>query len=235
MPGFVYGRAKATMDIVRGEVMKVMKNTSLILCVVVITGVLTQNALALPYSTYGYNNGWEGYKSYNEDGVKMTLVFNVYDTVANPTEFTWNGGTAKPSDDRYIYAYQIINDSTSQDISLFNLLDKSKNPLSQQLMHSSCSQMDSTLSVAPSPKVCTEQGIWEWSAATTGLLSAGKNSWYLIFSSDNAPTRGSFKVEAASGSDPVVPDPVPEPCTLTLFGIASALYAAKRGRKRQAE
>jgi hypothetical protein len=220
--------------------MKMMKNTSFIVSVIFAAGILTQSAMALPYSTYGDQNNWSGYKSYNEDGIKMTLIFNVYDTVAHPTEFTWNSsatGTTKPAGDRYVYAYQIINDSTSQDISLFNLLDKSKNPLSQQLMHASCSQWDgSSLSVGPSPQVATQQGIWEWSAASGGLLSAGKNSWYLIFSSDNAPTKGSFKVEASSGTDPAVPgEDVPEPCTLALFGIASALYAAKRGRKRQAE
>jgi PEP-CTERM putative exosortase interaction domain len=212
--------------------MKVMKNANLILCVIVITGILTQNALALPYSTYGSENGWQGYKSYNKDGVNMTVVFNVYDTVANPTEFTWNGGAAMPDTDRYIYAYQITNNSDSQDISVFNLLDKSKNPLAQQLMHSTCSQSDgSSLSVAPDPAVSTQQGIWEWTASG-GLLSAGKNSWYLIFSSDNAPTKGSFEVEAASQTEP--PVPTPEPGTLALLGIASAMFAAKRGKKRQA-
>ncbi len=198
-------------------------------------GIFVQNALAMPYSTYGSENKWQGYKNYNGDGVNMTLVFNVYDTVANPTEFSWSGG--KPNDDRYVYAYQIINKSDSQDISLFSLLDKAKNPLAQQLMSNSSSQWDgSTLSIAPSPKVCTEQGVWEWSAVSGDPLAAGKNSWLLILSSDNAPTRGSFKVESGTESNPIVPgNETPEPCTLALFGIASALYAAKRGRKRQAE
>jgi hypothetical protein len=213
--------------------MKMMKNSNLILCVTIIMSVLVQNAMALPFSTYGSDKNWQGYKNYSENGVKMTLLFNVYDTVANPTEFTWSGG--KPTDDRYIYAYQIINDSASKDISLFSLLDKAKNPLSQELMNSSSSQWDgASLSVAPSPKVCVDQGIWTWSAASDSLLSAGKNSWYLILSSDNAPTKGSFKVETSSGTEPPVPD-VPEPATLALFGFASALFAAKRGRKRQAE
>ena len=213
--------------------MKVMKNLKL-LCVIVVAGILTQNAMALPYSTYGDNHGWQGYKTYNNDGIKMTVSFNVYDTEANPTEFTWNGAADKPDTDRFIYAYQIFNNTDSLDIGLFNLLDKSNNPLSQYVMHSSCAQSDgSALSVAPSPGVCSEQAMWEWTASG-GLLSAGKNSWYLIFSSDNAPVKGSFRVEAASETDPPVPE-VPEPGTLALFGIASALYAAKRGRKRQAE
>ena len=216
--------------------MKVMKNTNLILCAVIVMGSLAQNAMALPYSTYGDDNGWQGYKNYNKGGVDMTLVFSVYDTVANPTEFTWNGGAAKPSDDRYVYAYQIINNSDSQDISLFNLLDKSKNPVAQQFMHSTCSQWDgSMLSVAPDPLVSTEQGIWQWSSER-GFLTAGKNSWYLIFSSNSEPVKGSFMVEAASDEgSPLVTAPIPEPCTLVLFGAALALFAAKRGRKRQAE
>ena len=218
---------KSIKDVGRGES---MKNTILMLCVIIVMGVFTQNSLALPYSTYGYDNGWEGYKTYNQSGVDLTVVFNVYDTVANPTEFTWNGGTSFT--DRYIYAYQITNNSDSQDISLFTLLDKSNNPISQQLMHSTCSQSDgSSLSVAPDPEVSAQQGIWEWTASG-GFISAGKNSWYLIFGSDNAPTKGSFKVSTASETEP--PIPTPEPCTLALIGIASAMFAAKRGKKRQA-
>ena len=213
--------------------MKVMKNIDL-LCVLIVVGALVQNAMALPYSTYGVDNGWQGYKNYNNGGINMTLMFNVYDTVANPTEFTWLGATAKPSDDRYIYAYQIINKSNSEDISLFNLMETSNSPISQQFMHSTCSQWDgSEFSVAPDPKVSVEQGIWQWSSEV-GYLTAGKNSWYLIFSSDNAPIKGTFRVEAASQTEPPVPE-VPEPGTLALFGVASALYAAKRGRKHQAK
>jgi hypothetical protein len=212
---------------------EVMKNTNLILCAVIVMGSLAQNAMALPYSTYGDNNKWQGYKNYNKGGVDMTLIFNVYDTVAYPAEFSWMGGAAKPSDDRYVYAYQIINYSDSQDISLFNLLDKSKDPIAQQFIHSTCSQWDgSALSVAPDPQVSTEQGIWQWSPKG-GFLTPGKNSWYLIFSSNSEPVKGSFMVEAVSdqGSPPVT-TPIPEPCTLVLFGAASALFAAKRGRKR---
>jgi len=194
-------------------------------------GSLAQNAMALYYSTYGYENKWQGYKNYNQDGIDMTLSFNVYDSVANPTEFTWSG--AATQNGRYIYAYQIINHSDSQDIGLFSLLDKSGNPLAQQIMHSTCSQSDgSVLSVAPSPQVSTEQGIWAWSSVSGELLSAGENSWYLIFSSNNAPVKGSFKVEASSGTEPPTPD-VPEPCTLALFSAASALLASKRSRKRR--
>ena len=209
--------------------MKVMKNTSL-LCVLIV-GALAQNAMALYYSTYGSENNWQGHKNYNQDGIDMTLYFNVYDTVANPTEFTWSG--AATQNGRYIYAYQITNHSDSQDIGLFSLLDKSGNPLAQQLMHSTSTQWDgSALSVAPDPKVSGEQGIWQWSA-DGGFLTAGKNSWYLIFSSDNAPVKGSFKVETSSETEPPTPD-VPEPCTLALFGAASALLASKRSRKCRA-
>ncbi len=211
--------------------MKVLKNSLMVLCVLIMTAACAQNAFALPYSTFGSVNKWQGYKSYNQDGIDMTVMFNVYDNLTNPGEFTWNGAAVKPSADRYIYAYQIINNSNSQDISLFNLLDKSNNPLSQQVMHSSSSQSDgSALSIAPDP--CPEQGKWEWSVSS-GFLTAGKNSWYLIYSSDLAPVKGNFRVEAASQTEPPVP-PVPEPCTLALFGIASTLFAAKRGRKRQA-
>jgi hypothetical protein len=209
--------------------MKVMKNSLTVLCVSFVLGICTENVLALPYSAFGAANGWQGYKSYNQDGIKMTVMFNVYDTAVNHGEFTWNSSV--PQDGRYIYAYQILNDTTSKDISLFRLLDKSNNPLDQSTMNSSTSQSDGFLtSVKPGP--CAEQGLWEWTP-DTGFVGAGDRSWYLIFSSNYAPVKGSFKVETA-GDEGDISHPTPEPASLALLGAASALFAAKRGRKRQA-
>jgi len=65
--------------------------------------------------------------------------------------------------------------------------------------------------------------MWVWDG-----IVADKYSWYLIFSSNYAPTSGNFTVTDESSA----PVPIPEPGTMALFGIASALYAAKRDKKR---
>lgn len=207
-----------------------MKAASLLIVIIIATMPAQNASAALPYSTYGVKNGWWGYKDYKKDGFDVRLIFNVYDTQDYPGEFTWGGEAAMPDTDRYIYAYQVFNISDSQDIGVFSLLDKTNNLLAQQLMHSSCAQTDGTSSsVAPDPEVCLKQGIWEWSASG-GFLSAGTNSWYLIFSSGSAPVKGSYKVEQAA---PETEPPVPEPATLALFGAASAMFAANRRIKRR--
>jgi hypothetical protein len=73
-------------------------------------------------------------------------------------------------------------------------------------------------------------------ALPSGSLDGGKRGGYYTYSdgdglnSNYAPTNGNFTV-AAEGDTPV---PVSEPGTMVLFGVVSDLYAAKRGRKRQA-
>ena len=91
--------------------------------------------------------------------------------------------------------------------------------------------------VMSDPNPSALQGEWEWMPGV-GFITAGEYSAYLIFGSAYAPTAGSFTVKAPEESDPGVPNgasEVPEPGILALFGIASAMFAAKRGKKRQAE
>jgi hypothetical protein len=67
-----------------------------------------------------------------------------------------------------------------------------------------------------------KQAWWKFEG---GLLVAGKDSWFLVFSSANNWTSGSYKMEPASDQ---IPLPNPEPCTLALLGLGSTILFAKR-------
>jgi hypothetical protein len=208
--------------------MKVMKNIVAVFSVVIVIGMLVQNALALPSSSFD-GGKWGGYDTYSDGaGLNVTVVFNVY--AANSGEFTWGGGVPIPSTDSYIYVYQIFNSSSSENVKSFNLLNSDKSAVASSLMHQTCSQTDGSGGISPDLSVSATPGTWVWSS-NGGYVLAGAHSWYLIYSSNDAPTTGDFAVNTDSPTTP--PVPTPEPCTMALFGIASVLYAAKRGRKRQ--
>jgi hypothetical protein len=215
--------------------MKVMKAIGF-LSMLIMTAILVQEAAALPVSTYGSANGWAGYKTYTGDDFDVTVVFNVYDTVAYPDEFTWECDDAEmPDTDRYIYAYQVIASNDSKDVAAFRILDAAGASLSETSMHSTCAQADDAgVGISPDPVVSAVQGIWEWTAAV-GFVEAGESSWFLIFSSAYAPTAGTFAVKAPEESDIPVPPEVPEPGTIALLGVASSLFIARRTKKRQSQ
>ncbi|MGB7581997.1 MAG: hypothetical protein WBL85_06065 [Sedimentisphaerales bacterium] len=210
--------------------MKVMKNIVAVLSVIMVITVLAQNALALPSSSLD-GGKWGGYNTYSDGaGLNVEVVFNVY--TASSGEFTWGGGVPMPSTDPYIYVYQLFNESSStESVESFSVLNSDKSAVASSLMHQTCSQSDGSGGISPDPSVSVTPGVWVWSSGV-GYLLANDHSWYLVYSSNYAPTTGDFAVNAASTTPP--PVPTPEPCTMALFGIASALYAAKRGRKRQA-
>jgi len=191
--------------------------------------LLVQNAGAagsLPSSTYGEDNGWEGYKYYNENGFDLVISFNVYDTLRYPNEFVWEADEIeKPDTDRYIYAYQIFsNPLDTKDISYFSILDINKDPIFQSSMHATTTQPDEQgVGIAPDPLVSIRQGAWEWSLATD-FLAAGKSSTYLIFSSPYAPTKGTFEVK--SSADTQGEPPVPEPGTIAFLSIGALIVRA---------
>ena len=75
--------------------------------------------------------------------------------------------------------------------------------------------------------------IWEFSGEGIGetILLAGDHSWFLMFSSDKTPVVGDFRIEGPEEGD--VPAPMPEPGTLMLLGIGSALIFTRRRKSAQ--
>jgi len=240
---------KSIKNVGKGESMKVTKVIG-VLSVLIIAVMLVQDAAALPSSSYVDGNGksWQGYKTYTQDGYDAVLEWAVYNVAANP----WAGSVQFPAGDQYIYAYQLLNNtSSSKDIGSFSVLDIGGNPITQTLIHETQAVADGQ-GVMPDPNPSAVQGEWKWTPGV-GFITAGKYSAYLIFSSAYAPTVGSFTVKTPAESDSGVPggtgatgatgttdttgavNQVPEPGILALLGIASAMFAAKRGKKRQAE
>ncbi|MBN2455259.1 MAG: PEP-CTERM sorting domain-containing protein [Sedimentisphaerales bacterium] len=181
----------------------------------------------LPESSY-QGGAWQGSRYYNLDSINVKIDFAVYDTLAYPGEFTWAGEVDMPDTDQYIYAYQIFNSPAEgyDDIASFRLLDTDGQEIDESLMHSTCSQKDSDIpvleGVVPEPTVSTVQGQWVWSIAG-GYISQGEHSWFLIFSSEYAPTAGTYEVTAPAD----IPVPTPEPATALLLSLGCAMLIVR--------
>lgn len=218
-----------------------MKNIVAVLSIVMVIAVLVQDAVALPSSSYvdGDGKSWQGYKGYTQDGYDVELEWVVYDIAANP----WAGSVNFSAGDQYVYAYQLFSntDSTTK-IGSFSVLDIGGNPITQTLMHDTQAVANGQ-GIMPDPNPSALQGEWKWMPGI-GFITAGQYSAYLIFGSASAPTAGSFTVKVPGESAPGIPGEgggtgktsnIPEPGALALLGIASAMLAARRGKKRQAE
>lgn len=196
---------------------------------VLIAAMSVQKAHAiLPYSTYGYDNGWQGSIAYNEDGLDLIINFNVYDPWTYD-DFTWEG-EAPLLDDRYIYAYQIFSTMSTEDIDYFSVLDIDGSLIPDSVINSTTTQPDELgLGISPDPCTSVVQGAWEW--AQDNLLVAGGFSTWLIFSSPNPPTPGTFEVKIAEEEEEPFPVPeVPEPTMVALLGAGAAMILRK-GRR----
>jgi hypothetical protein len=192
---------------------------------------------SLPDSTFAaQQNNWQGRKTYDEGTgdarLNILVEFCVYDT-----ENLLKTGEKQLVDalnlsGRYIYAYQIWNHPTEskKELTTFQLLNDDGNEIHDAAFKNDTGCYDDgTNGVAPAPKVSTLQGAWTF---TPGDLTPGNHSWFLVFSSDNAPTKGDFTVTPSSGADlPVSHNP--EPGTVALLGVGSGLFAARRKKERR--
>ena len=205
--------------------MKITKKIGLVTALLVVI-LSAQNASALYNSSL---DEWEGNKSYTQDGFNLVLEWAVYTMAENPFS-----GVTFLSGDQYIYAYQIINKTPSQDVGFFSVLDLGGDPISQSLMHATQGiSIAQSINPYPNPSYDSEQGIWRWvttSEGGSGYVGEGHYSAYLVFSSPNAPTKGSFRIEPPENTPPI---PSPEPGTIALFSVASGFLIMKHRRKLQ--
>lgn len=213
--------------------MKAMKKSSIVGVLILMAFAVQTASASLPYSTYGAENKWAGYKDYKQDNFDARVLFNVYSVASQ--EFSWQGENPIPEGDKWIYAYEIINngDQSNNTVGYFHLLDLEGNPIAQHLMHNTDSQNDGSGGIAPdSTETTGKEGEWGWSI-DGGYIEAGQHSWYLVFSSDHAPTRGKFDIHAGlQQGDPGVP--TPEPASIILFGSAAGWIIARRNKKQRA-
>jgi hypothetical protein len=215
----------------RGCEMKEIRLLSLLF----VATLFAQNAVAtiLPYSSHYQGRS---YFSDSATGVTGHVDFAVYDTgPLAPHGDEWAGaGFAAPGAGQYIYAYQIFNDAGSADaIEFFNIMGIDEPPTPHNLYGiATMASQDPweyypliTEGVAPTnlrTNLGETQATWEF---TGGILVAGEYSWFLIFSSDHDWTQGKYVMQTEGGF-PITGNP--EPCTLTLLGLGSAILFAKR-------
>jgi hypothetical protein len=132
-------------------------------------------------------------------------------------------------EDRFIYAYQIFNDYdgiSEEDVGYFEVLGlmpdgEATFSINPSLMNNTTGVNDGFSGVAPDPVDSVEAGIWEW---LTDLVEVGTHSQFLLFSSVNDWVKGTYRIDIAQESD----FPVPEPATLAILGIGSALILRRR-------
>ena len=203
-----------------------------LLSLLLVATLFVQNAAAelLPYSSH-----YQGRSYFDDAGVTGWVDFAVYDTLG-PHGNEWIGaGFAAPGASQYIYAYQIFNDFGSADaIEFFTIMGIDDPPTPHNLigintMNSQNPWEDYPLiteGVAPTnpyPNTNLDEtrATWEF---TGGILVAGEYSWFLVFSSTHDWVQGKYQMETAGGF-PITG--TPEPCTLALLGLGSAILFAK--------
>ena len=182
---------------------------------------ITEAALELlPESSY--YEGSTVYSIATDDGILFGRIdFAVYDTWTYPDEFIGEDGFENPTDDRYIYVYQIFNDEiySDEEVAYFALLD-----IEDASVDGTSSQDD--LSGGVEPADYPDEGVWDFEGS---FIYDGDHSVFLVLTSDNPWVPGSYEI-STGGSD--VPVPIPEPASIMLLGTAGLLLFAKRSKGR---
>jgi hypothetical protein len=193
-----------------------------LLSLLFVAALFVQNAAAtmLPYSSH-----YQGRSYFGDAGVTGHIDFAVYDKEGpNGNEWTDATGFAAPGDGRYIYAYQIFNNTDSADaVKFFTIMGVDEHKL---IGIETMNTQFVPEGVAPTDYYTNPdktEATWEFAG---GILVADKYSWFLIFSSTHDWTEGRYDMSPPGGD--IVPAPNPEPCTLALLGLGSAMLFAKR-------
>ncbi|RKY07572.1 MAG: hypothetical protein DRP66_06420 [Planctomycetota bacterium] len=184
--------------------------------------LLVQSAWAgldfLPTSTH-----YQGSTSKSVSGMEglVQVNFAVYDALGG-NEFAASG------DGRFTYVYQVFNEIADDDFSidLFRVFEIDPAAISGNDQISSEDDLAGGIgTTAEYFNSSLTDGIWEFEG---GALIKGKHSWFLTISSDYDWVKGDFSIYAPEPDDDLPVPEVPEPATMILLGIGSAVLAARR-------
>ncbi len=159
-------------------------------------------------------------------GGSVRVDFAVYDTLGG-NEFA-DAGFAAPGDGQFTYVYQIFNevDDSTFSIDLFRIFEIEPAGIADPKANQISSEDDLAGGIAADSQSFNPSftnGIWEFEQ---GALIQGEHSWFLTISSDHDYVAGNFVIN--SPGDEVAVPPVPEPATMILLGVGSAILMARR-------
>ena len=213
---------------------------------VIFSGVLLLSFLCgqsfaniLPISSY--SNAWQGSHTFdNDDGLVARVDFAVYDISDygdledDEIELSNMFGA---TDKRYIYAYQVLTHSESTTaIASFKIQDNDGQSVDDALISDIGTidpvPFDPVAQLGIEPDDILANGEWLFPGFD---LVGSERSWFLVFASDAAPTRGTYEITPATGviGIPGEPSastyPTPEPVSILLLG--SGFLVVRRRRK----
>jgi hypothetical protein len=200
-----------------------------LLSLLLVVALFVQNAVAtmLPYSSH-----YQGSSYFDFNGVMGHVDFAVYDTQGTDGDEWTGAGFTSPGSGRYIYAYQVFNDTGSTGaIEFFSIMGLDNHELNGiDTMNTQNPWVNYPLITAgvaptnsfPNTNLDETEATWEFAG---GILVADKYSWFLIFSSAHDWTEGQYDISPPANT---VPLPNPEPCTLALLGLGGIVLFAKR-------
>lgn len=171
---------------------------------------------------------YNGYSTFDQNGVSGRLEFAVYDTTLQ--DLAELDGMSGYNGEQYVYAYQIFTTSVEAITSLAlsgygaGTFTEADMDTSQTLGGEESYGYD-----AESWGLFDDEAVWFFEG---GVLVAYKTSYFLMVFSDYAPVMGSYEVNS-SGSDPYVPGgeeatPTPEPATLGLLAVGALLSLRRK-------
>ena len=217
--------------------MALKKSTLLWMMILVLLAVIPAARAELSYlpdSSYYHGQTHYYVNLGNGEILSGHIEFAVYDTLVYPDEYTGNA----PGEGRYIYAYQIFNDSGSYNaaLSYFAIKEIGDGAIPSDNPNENIGTDDSPFGVDSTDEyfsIDLTEGIWEFA---DGLIEAGDNSMFLLVRSDGKIKKGSYDLLPPEEGELPVPGegddgdmPVPEPATCILLTLGGLLSLRKFG------
>ena len=202
----------------------------------ILVALFVQNAAVLandypfPMPDSSYYEGFVYYDKYlgaEEGRLRGRIDFAVYDTVTYPNQFIGAGGYEEVGTGRYIYAYQIFNapEGISNPVAYFAVLG-----IAEDIVDGIGAQEDPDNGVEPSGAYFDgdeSRVVWEFTPIYISIGGDAEHSWFLVFSSDQPWVPGDYELKTPEEESPL-PVPSPEPSTVALLGLGSALIFSRR-------